>query len=173
MKSTTLNSVFACLLSVCSFAWADQPNLPKQLNPRIEFAQKMDGEQMPGGRQCSIGIPESGHKLNKMSDTVCKNDVVTFFRFVDVPSTTNVHLSSERSCSGGDWTFGVRAIKHPTTSKWVDIRNLVDVKEGTIIQPGLIKSHDRYSSGNIEGELSCAVVYAPGGSASVAEGERP
>ncbi|WP_085675521.1 MULTISPECIES: hypothetical protein [unclassified Pseudomonas] len=171
MKTRTVNVLMVCFLAGCSSAWGDQQSSPQQTKGRIEFAQKMDDDQQPGGKQCSVSIPSSGFKLNKMSDAGCGNDVVTFFRFVDVPSTTDVLLSSELKCSGGDWAFGVQAYKHPTTSKWVDIRTLKGMDVDTIIQAGLIKSYDRFKEGNIEGKLSCAVVYAPEGGGTFQESD--
>ncbi|MGJ7549406.1 hypothetical protein [Pseudomonas alloputida] len=176
MKTKTVYVLMVCFLSSCSGAWADQKSSPQQDLGKIEFAQKMDGDQQPGGRQCTIMVQSQGQKDNKMKDTACKNDVVTFFRFVDVASTTEVQLSSESKCWGEDWTFNVQAIKNPTTTKWIDIRTFSGKPKGTIIQPGLMLVYSRHDWGNIEGKLSCASVYAPGYMErfkTVPEGSRP
>ncbi|MFJ4443664.1 hypothetical protein ACIPZ8_16415 [Pseudomonas sp. NPDC089422] len=162
MKTKTVYVLMVCFLSGCSSAWVDQQSSPQQNLGRIEFAEKMDGDQLPGGKRCSVSVPSKGNEQTKMTDAGCGDNVVSFFRFVDVPSTTVVLLSSEKRCYDGDWTFGVQAYKHPTTSKWAEIQELKNMPVDTIIQAGLIKSYDRYSHGNIKGKLSCAVVYAPG-----------
>lgn len=129
----------------------------------VRFAQKMDGPQQPGGRQCSVAVDAIGSrpKQTKMSDAGCGNDVATFFKLEDVPSSTIVGLSSEKKCWGGDWWFSVRAAKHPTSSIWIDIRDLRNKKQGDIVAPGVVVWQSDYSNGNIEGKLSCAVLYMP------------
>lgn len=131
--------------------------------PIVRFAQKMDGPQQPGGKQCSVSVPAAGsaEMQKKMSDAGCGNDVVTFFRLENVQSSTVVALSSENSCGGGDWMFSVRAIKQPTTSIWLDIRDLKNMQEGDIVAAGVAVNSIRYSGGSIEGKLSCTILYPP------------
>jgi len=131
-----------------------------QAAARIMFAQKMDGPQQPGGKQCSVTVPAAGESKDFKMDG-CGNDVVTFVKFDNVPSSTVVKLVSERSCwENGDWWFNVRAIKHPTSSLWFDIRDLKGAYN-TIIVPGVMRTTGHYDHGNIEGKLSCARIYAP------------
>ncbi|ATP49150.1 hypothetical protein GIB19_20740 [Pseudomonas sp. ITEM 17296] len=127
----------------------------------IKFAQRMDGDQHPGGKQCSVTVPAAGADAKQFKMDGCGNDVATYVKFENVPSSTIVTLISERSCSySGDWWFDVRAIKHPTSSLWFDIRKLKDAVD-TIIVPGVMRTTGEYDHGTIAGKLSCAVIRSP------------
>jgi hypothetical protein len=125
----------------------------------IWFAQDVVSQE-PVGKVCSTAVPAAGGNAKQFKMDGCGNDVATYFKFENVPSSTVVTLISERSCSyGGDWWFDVRAIKHPTTSLWYDIRKLKH-KLNTVVTPGVMrlggKDHE-----SIEGKLSCAVIRSP------------
>ncbi|WP_412765482.1 hypothetical protein [Pseudomonas sp. NGC7] len=125
----------------------------------ILFAQDVVNQE-PIGRVCSTVVPDAGANAKQFKMDGCGNDVATYFKFENVPSSTVVTLISERSCAySGDWWFDVRAIKHPTSSLWFDIRELKG-RLNTVVAPGLMrlggKDHD-----HIEGKLSCAVIRSP------------
>ncbi|AXQ49110.1 hypothetical protein ACLPJF_08350 [Pseudomonas vlassakiae] len=152
------------LLAGCGTAQAPSSDSVKVANTGlVKFAQRMDGPQHPGGNQCSVSVGAVGEsrKKTKMSTAGCGNDVVTFFKLEDVASSTLIDLSSEFKCWGGDWLFRVRAIKQPTTSVWLDIRDLRNREYGDIIAPGVEVIRSEYHHGNIEGKLSCTEIFPP------------
>lgn len=166
MKSTkrVTTLLLVALVSGCGLAQAQSSdNAQEPTMGRVKFAQKMDGPQQPGGKQCSVGVGVAGSspKGTKMSDAGCGNDVVTFYKLEDVASSTRISLISENSCKNGDWLFQVRAFKQPTTSVWLDIRDLKNMKPGDIVAPGVEVTRSEYDHGNIEGKLSCTKIFPP------------
>lgn len=125
----------------------------------IMFAQKMDDQQTPGGKTCSITVEVNKPVTENMSDTACGNDVVSFFRFNNIPSSTLVKLSADKDCKHSDWIFIVAAIKEPATTTWVRIPDLQGFLNGSIVVPGMMLDTNGYIEGNIEGKLSCVQIY--------------
>lgn len=118
----------------------------------IIFSQQPEG----AGRTCSVPI-RTGTTL--MSDTDCKNDVVSYFQLNNVPSAVVFSLNSESTCSSsGDWYFTMRTIVHPITTIWLSIPSLKTRPNGEIIVKGLRMENNHYDHGNIEGKLSCVQI---------------
>lgn len=132
-----------------------------QAAPVIRFAQDVVNDE-PVGTHCSTGVPAAGADAKQFKMDGCGNDVATYVKFENVPSSTIVTLISEKSCDegGARWWFNVRTFKHPTTSKWVDISKLKDIPN-TVIVPGVMRTTGHYNYGNIKGKLSCAVIRSP------------
>lgn len=127
----------------------------------ISFAQIVN-DQIPSGKQCSVQVPAAGAPAKQFKMDGCGNDVASFVKFENVPSSTIVTLNSERSCdeSKADWWFNLRAIKHPTSSLWVSIPGLEE-RPNTIVTPGVMRTTGHFDHGEIEGKLSCAVIRSP------------
>lgn len=162
MKRYLLISLLVGGLVGCPVASAGPVNTQQAPRGSITFAEKMDGPQLPGGKTCSVSVPAVGKIIQKkLTDAGCGDNVATFFKFVDVPSSTRVWLHSEKRCMTGDWIFGVKAIKHPATTSWVDIRDLDGKEDGQIVVAGMEKILGIWHSGNVKGKLSCVVISAP------------
>ncbi|WP_020191000.1 hypothetical protein [Pseudomonas putida] len=128
----------------------------------IQLAETMDPSGLPSGKQCTISGVMGERKDFKMADTNCKNDTVTFFKFNNVPSTTEVEFNSEEDCGAkDDWVFIVKAIKQPTTTGWLSIPALDGHRRGDIVAPGLELVSHHYDHGNIKGKLSCVRIITP------------
>jgi len=158
----------ACLLAGFTATADEQASQPQAAVGTIKFAQQMDGDQRPGGRQCFIEVPPAGSaaKIYKMKDTSCNNDVVSFVKFENVPSSTILRLYSEGDCDdnhdNADWRFDIRSYINPTTSGWFAIEGHVySTPVGGIVVEGIRKVGHHYKRHNIEGKLSCVKVTPP------------
>ncbi|ANC82827.1 hypothetical protein [Pseudomonas putida] len=129
----------------------------------IQLAENME-TGLPSGKQCTVvgvaGMPAA----YKMSDTNCKNDTISYFKFNNVPSTTTVTFKSD-GCNDSeyDWRFVVKTTKQPTTTGWMSIEELNAHREGDPVTAGLELIKHVYNHGNIRGKLSCVVIRVPAG----------
>ncbi|MFP3371409.1 MULTISPECIES: hypothetical protein [unclassified Pseudomonas] len=130
----------------------------------IQFAENMDPSGLPSGKQCTVSGKEGGGFKNiVMSDTTCKNDSASYFKFNNVPSTATVMFNSEANCRDlDDWRFRVLTIKQPTTTGWMSIEELKAHAEGDVVTAGLELDQHIYNHGNIHGKLSCVRIWLPG-----------
>ena len=129
----------------------------------IQLAENMDPSGRPSGKQCTVSGEPGGWKDIVMSETTCKNDSASYFKFNNVPSTTWVIFNSEASCrETEDWKFGVLTTKQPTTTGWMSIEELKAHAKGDIVTAGLELDEHHYSHGNIHGKLSCVRIWVPG-----------
>lgn len=169
IKNVQILSVLSvCLLAACTVRENERTSQPQATVGTIKFAQRMESDQRPGGNQCFIQVPAAGSpaKTYKMKDTSCNNDVVSFVKFENVPSSTQLILYSEGDCNdsdrNADWRFGLRAYINPTTTGWFGIEGHVyPTPEGRIVVEGLLKGEHHYERHNIEGKLSCVKVIPP------------
>ncbi|WP_176507649.1 MULTISPECIES: hypothetical protein [Pseudomonas] len=162
MKLHMMMSLLACSLVACSTTLTANAGTLPMSGGTIEFAQKMEQPEHPSGKMCTITLPkpttDGSTKYYKMTDVGCGDNVATFFKFNNVPSTTVVRLSSEKDCSAGDWRFQLQAIKNPSSTSWVNIKTLRGAEVNKVVVPGMLLLADEYDHGNIEGKLSCVSV---------------
>lgn len=152
------------LLAACGRQVVASPTDVASNAPYIELAgEVVGGVPGTGTRTCQVAVPVPGGNVLqiKMKDTRCGQDYAGFFKLHNVPSTTVVHFSSETSCNDGDWKYGVRATKQPTSSIWIGLEQLSNATVGTILAAGVEVSYRRYEEGqgSTKEKLSCVIVY--------------
>ncbi|WDM58123.1 hypothetical protein K4A76_16875 [Pseudomonas sp. NEEL19] len=132
---------------------------------KIDFAEKWDSVNGPGGDRCSIDI-EASEKTQifdfKGDNNDCKNDQMTYFKLDSVPSATLIGLYAEAKCrtyNKPDWYFILRVNINPVSTKWIAIPDLMNVAPDRIVERGVRRDDYDYNQGNIKGKLSCVSIH--------------
>ncbi|WP_148272472.1 hypothetical protein [Pseudomonas ogarae] len=117
----------------------------------IKFSEEAEG----GGDSCSL--PTDVRAYYSMQYHGCRNDQMTYFQLDNVPSATTINFESER-CGGSEhkWYFIIKTIIHPTTTRWIDLRELASAPEGSIAVRGVVLVEKKIDTSEpIKGKLSC------------------
>lgn len=117
----------------------------------LKLAQNSDG----GGDSCSLTTAEDTYY--NMQYHGCKNDQMSYFQLSNVPSATEIQFDSEK-CSGGShrWTYRIKTIVHPTTTRWISFAELKGAQVNDIVVKG-VRLISREDDGGVSptGKLSC------------------
>lgn len=131
----------------------------------IEFAEKWDSINGPGGDRCSIDINYSSstetYDFKSGKNNECKNDQMSYFKLNDVPSATLIGLYAEANCRTyrkPDWYFILRVYIQPLSTQWYAIPDVEGTDRGKIFKRGLRVEENVYNQGNIKGKLSCVTI---------------
>lgn len=104
-----------------------------------------------------------------MKNYSCGNDEVYSFYLKDVPAGSKIMFGSDWSATdndcrepqNSDWRFTVQAANGKTTTGYIQLNDLKDVKEGDLITAGLFLTKNQFRKENIEGKLSCVRMLPP------------
>ncbi|WBM31457.1 MULTISPECIES: hypothetical protein [Pseudomonas] len=132
----------------------------------IEFAEKWDSANGPGGDRCSINVEVTQYEqifdFKDASTNTCKNDQMTFFKLNNVPSSAEIGLYSEAKCretNTPDWYFKLKTYKDPVSTAWIEIPGLEHVPPSGIVKAGLRRMSYVHNQGKIKGKLSCVSIH--------------
>lgn len=127
-----------CMLAILGLLALDTA-----LAGNIEFAEKWDSANGPGGDRCSIEVVRmKGEQTFDFKDddtNNCKNDQMTYFKLNNVPSATLIGLYAEANCRTErtpDWYFILRVYINPMSTGWIAIPDLEHVSKDGIVKGG-------------------------------------
>ncbi|WP_434703515.1 hypothetical protein J3P85_21830 [Pseudomonas sp. Z1-12] len=129
-------------------------NMPQGL---IRLSANADG----GGKSCTLTIKEQVEpQYFSMKDTSCTNDEARYFVLDNVPSATQIRFDGA-PCSFGhhEWYFKIKTIVHPTTTIRMNLRQLKDAPDGSIVVKGVVMLEKEKPGDYSDGKLSCVVVW--------------
>ena len=121
----------------------------------ISFAAESTG----GGKACSLPLVTGEHDF-KDDDFNCTNDEMSYFKFNQAPSTTEVMLQSER-CDGEKhkWFFDIKVYIHNLDTPWIFIGDLAAANPGDIVKRGIILLKKKVDTEEpYQGKLSCVTI---------------
>ena len=117
----------------------------------LRLAENSDGS----GDSCSLTTKDNTYY--NMEFHGCKNDQMSFFKLDTVPSATEIQFDSEK-CSGSThrWTYTIKTIVHPISTRWISFAELKDAQVDEIVVKG-VRLISRQDDGGVspKGKLSC------------------
>ncbi|WP_157061555.1 hypothetical protein [Pseudomonas sp. P97.38] len=131
-----------------------QADMPKGV---IKLSANEDG----GGKSCALEIKETTEaQYFNMGGTSCTNDEARYFMLENVPSATVIRFD-DKKCddSGHNWYFKIKTIVHPTTTRRINLRELKDALDGSIVVKGVMLVEKNEPDEYGDGKLSCVVVW--------------
>ncbi|WP_212799387.1 hypothetical protein [Pseudomonas sp. St316] len=123
---------------------------------------KLSADEDGGGKSCALTISNTAPDPQRfnMASTSCKNDEARYFALENMPSTTRIRFDNKQCNEAGhDWYFLIKTIVHPTTTRRINLRELKDSAEGSIIVRGVMLVEKNLASEYQDGKLSCVVVW--------------
>jgi hypothetical protein len=135
-------------------------------NGLLRLAGHDNGEYFP----CSLDV-KTGHYPFNIEGALCINDRMNYFQLDSAPSATSITLykhsiKSRGICNEGSgvtekgWQYTFKTIKHPTTTRWININELHLARVGDIVVPGvmLTAKHEKGTGDDRKDELSCVKI---------------
>lgn len=126
-----------------------------------EGSIKLSAEADGGGKSCVLKIREtSAMQIFKMKDTTCTNDEARYFALDNVPSATRIRFDGAPCGTHRDqFAFLIKTIIHPISTRRINLRELKDSTEGSIVVAGVVLVEKKYESDYGDGKLSCVLVW--------------
>ncbi|WP_139271805.1 MULTISPECIES: hypothetical protein [Pseudomonas] len=130
-----------------------QADMPKG---SIKLSANVDGS----GKSCILGIKETtGWQDFELGDTNCSNDEARYFALDNVPSATQIRFDGIPCKSDrNQWSFKIKTIVQPTTTRRINLRELQTAVLGSIVVRGVMYIENNRPGEYNDGKLSCVKV---------------